>query len=71
VLTNRTDLHTSNQFGEHMEEHPQEENLPLRAYLQIVGRRLWLILAIVIIGVMHTFISSVRKSPSIERRPSF
>jgi succinoglycan biosynthesis transport protein ExoP len=51
------------QIGQNMIERPQEEALHLREYLQIVRKRLWLILAIVIIAVAHTSVTSMRVKP--------
>jgi capsular exopolysaccharide synthesis family protein len=46
-----------------MVEQPQEEGLHLREYLQVVRKRLLLVLVIVIIGTAHTLSTSMRVKP--------
>jgi len=48
---------------ENVTEYQQEETLHLRDYLQIVRKRLWLILAILVIAMTHTLVTSLRVEP--------
>src|SRR4030042_2101815 len=46
-----------------MEDYPQEETLHLRAYWRVVRKRLWLILALFVIVVVTTLVTSLRTKP--------
>jgi capsular exopolysaccharide synthesis family protein len=46
-----------------MDEYPREEALNLREYWYIIRKRLWLILAILIIASAYTFVSSMLTKP--------